>query len=175
MDTSRTDFWVGLGVALIFGFLPFTGLPVTPLIATSGMAIGAALMLWPLAKRKLRSRFEGDAGIDTAVALRTDTEIAPEVAHTQQTLVERYFWRAFVNAPGAPTQNELLILLRSRYPKWTSKTYLRRSLVCRTQSLDDSLAELVEVSCLIGFCGLFFKLSLYGVEKAEERVRRYQF
>lgn len=88
-------------------------------------------------------------------------------------LVEKLFWRSHVNIPGAPTKNELLLLLLSRYPKWSSKLYLKRSLVCRTQLLEDAVAELREGGQIIECCRFFTRLSQSGVRMAAERAAAY--
>lgn len=90
------------------------------------------------------------------------------------TLVECNWCRGHVNAVGAPTQNELLILMLFRYPKWSSKSYLRRSLRCITQPLDDSISELVEGDYIMSFFGIFFKLSLSGIKKAKKKASQYE-
>jgi hypothetical protein len=97
-----------------------------------------------------------------------------EKAHPEFSgLVDHSFWRGHVNVTGAPTQNELLLLLLSRYPKWSSKFYLERSLMCRTQSLADALAELREGGSIIECCSFFTKLSKTGFSIAVERATKY--
>lgn len=88
-------------------------------------------------------------------------------------LVEHSLWRGHVNVPGAPTQNELLLLLLSRHPKWSSKFYLKRSLRCRTQSLNEALAELREGGRIMKCCFIFTRLSEAGRRIAEERAAAY--
>ena len=88
-------------------------------------------------------------------------------------LVEQFFWHGHVNAPGAPTQNELLLLLLARYPKWSSKFYLKRSLMCRTQTLIDAAEELRQGGQIIKCCFFFMRLSKMGVVRAEEKATAY--
>lgn len=90
------------------------------------------------------------------------------------TLVQSNWWQAHVDTVGAPTRNELLILLLDRYPKWSSKSYLRRSLKCTTQPLDDSIAELVAACYLKSLFRVFFKLSLSGTNKAKKITSKYK-
>jgi len=100
----------------------------------------------------------------------TDQQTLPD---TGSTLAECGFWKGHVNDPGAPTQNELLLLLRCRFPKWTSKRYLKRSMRCITQSLDNSIEELIQSGRIKQYFSKYLKLSESGLIMAEERATKY--
>ena len=98
---------------------------------------------------------------------------SPEKETAVNALAECGFWKGYVNVPGAPTQNELLLLLQCRFPKWTSKRYLKRSMRCITQSLDDSIDELTQSGRLKQCCGNYLKLGESGLKIAQERATEY--
>ena len=87
-------------------------------------------------------------------------------------LVQRFLRRSIVLDAVAPTRNELAILLLARYPNGTGKGYLRRSLRCITQTLDEALQELIDAKEVIKEFGTY-KLTDLGLTRATEVAHRY--
>jgi len=89
-------------------------------------------------------------------------------------LVQRRFLRSHVNTETA-TQNQLLLILLSRYPRWTSKWYLERSLRDRnqTQPFEESVRELRQGGRIIERWPFFIKLSGSGLHLAEDRAENH--
>jgi hypothetical protein len=101
--------------------------------------------------------------------------VSPPKSAAQRTLVASCFWSNFVNcSPEPSTRHELLILMLFRYPRWTSRGRLRRSLKCLTHPLDDAIADLMQGRQVVSCCRIFFRLSRLGLQEAQETTRRYE-
>ena len=107
------------------------------------------------------------------IATPTTAEV-PEEPHKEASaaLVEDHFWRGHVNGYPGATRNELAIVLLHRYPRWSSKRYLRRSCRLKTQPFDDALDELVGTGHIRPCCGFLFKLTGLGVADARRTADR---